>query len=60
MKKYQVQYARIEHHVYLLEVLAEDEEQARQVAKEEFTGDEDSKLVHAEEFILRTEEIKND
>tara|TARA_R110000868_G_scaffold258541_2_gene516073 strand:- start:208 stop:399 length:192 start_codon:yes stop_codon:yes gene_type:complete len=52
MKKYQVQYARIEHRVYILEVLANDEQHARQVAKNEFTGDEDSKLVHAEEFIL--------
>lgn len=60
MKKFKVQYARIEHHVYLLEVLANDEEHARQAAKEEFTGDEDSRLVHAEEFVLHTEEIKND
>jgi len=57
MKKYQVQYARIEHHVYVLEVLADDEEHAKQVAKEEYTGDEDSKLVHAEEFILQVEEV---
>jgi hypothetical protein len=55
MKKYQVQYARIEHHVYILEVLADDAEHARQVAKQEFTGDEDSKLAHAEEFILQVE-----
>jgi len=60
MKKFKVQYARIEHYVYLLEVFANDEEHARQVAKEEFTGDEDSRLVHAEEFVLHTEEIKND
>ena len=58
MKKYQVQYARIEHHVYVLEVLADDAEHARQVAKQEFTGDEDSKLVHAEEFILQVEETE--
>ncbi len=59
MKKFKVQYARIEHHVYLLEVLADDEEHAKQVAKQEFTGDEDSRLVHAEEFVLHVQE-KND
>ncbi len=60
MKKFKVQYARIEHHVYLLEVLADDEEHAKKVARQEFTGDENSRLVHAEEFVLHTEEIKND
>jgi hypothetical protein len=60
MKKFKVQYARIEHHVYLLEVLADDEEHARQVAKQEFTGDEDSRLVHAEEFVLQVKENNDD
>lgn len=59
MPKYVVQYARIEHHVYVLEVLADDAEHARQVAKNEFTGDEESKLVHAEEFILQVEEAED-
>ena len=48
MKKYEVQYARIEHQVYLLEVEAEDEEQACELAREQFTGDEEFRVVHAE------------
>jgi len=59
MPKYVVQYARIEHHVYLLEVFADDAEHARQVAKDEFTGDEESKIVHAEEFILQVEDAED-
>lgn len=58
MKKFDVQYARIEHYVYLLEVEAEDEEQARELAREQFTGDEDYKVVHAEEFINQVNEIE--
>lgn len=57
MPKYQVQYARIEHQVYFLEVNANNEEHARQVARDEFTGDEEFKVVHAEEFVL---EVAND
>jgi hypothetical protein len=55
--KYQVQLARIEHHVYLIEVDAENEEQARSAAREQFTGDEDYKIVHAEEFINQVDEV---
>lgn len=58
MKKFDVQYARIEHFVYLLEVEAESEEQARKLAREQFTGDEEYKLVHAEEFINQVDEIE--
>jgi len=58
MKKFDVQYARIEHFVYLLEVEAENEEQARNIAREQFTGDEDYKVVHAEEFINQVNEIE--
>lgn len=57
MKKYEVQIARIEHHVYLIEVDAENEEQAQELALEQFTGDEDYKVVHAEEFINDIEEV---
>jgi hypothetical protein len=57
MKKFDVQYARIEHHVYFLEVEAEDEEQARELAHEQFTGDENSRIVHAEEFINQIDEV---
>ena len=59
MKKFDVQYARIEHFVYFLEIEAENEEQARTLARYQFTGDEDYKVVHAEEFInLVTETAK--
>jgi hypothetical protein len=58
MKKFDVQYARIEHFVYLLEVEAETEEQARIIARLQFTGDEEYKVVHAEEFINQVDEIE--
>jgi hypothetical protein len=58
MKKFDVQYARIEHQVYLLEVEAENEEQARELARKQFTGDEEYKVVHAEEFINQVNEIE--
>jgi hypothetical protein len=58
MKKYQVQYVRIEHQVYFLEVEAEDEEHAESVAAIEFTGSEDYKVVHAEEFINQVDEVE--
>jgi hypothetical protein len=58
MKKFLVQYVRIEHQVYFLEVEAEDEAHAEDVASEEFTGSEDYKVVHAEEFINQVDEIK--
>jgi hypothetical protein len=58
MKKFDVQYARIEHQVYFLEVEAENEEQARELARQQFTGDEDYIVVHAEEFIFQIDEIE--
>ena len=48
MKKFAVQYVRIEHQVYFLEVEAENENDAEDVACEEFTGSENYKVVHAE------------
>lgn len=59
MPKYKVQYARIEHQVYFLEVNANDEEHAREIASDEFTGDEDFKVVHAEEFVLQVEDAED-
>lgn len=59
MPKFKVQYARIEHHVYFLEVHADDEQHARQVARDEFTGDEDFKVVHAEEFVLQVDDAED-
>ena len=56
MKKFLVQYVRIEHQVYFLEVEAEDEDHAEDVASEEFTGSENYKVVHAEEFIQEVKE----
>ena len=58
MKKFNVQYARIEHFVYLLEVEAETEEQASIIARLQFTGDEDYKVVHAEDFVLNVNEVE--
>jgi len=56
MKTFLVQYVRIEHQVYFLEVEAEDEDHAEDVASEEFTGSENYKVVHAEEFIQEVKE----
>ena len=58
MKKFKVPYVRIEHQVYFLEIEAEDEEQAEELARETFDGSEPYKVVHAEEFIQDIEEIK--
>lgn len=58
MKKYTVQYVRIEHQVYFLEVEAEDADEAEEIACENFDGSEDYKVVHAEEFVQEVEEIK--
>jgi hypothetical protein len=56
MKTFLVQYVRIEHQVYFLEVQAEDEDHAEDVAHEEFEGTEPYKVVHAEEFIQDVKE----
>lgn len=56
MKTFLVQYVRIEHQVYFLEVEAEDEDHAEDAASAEFTGSEDYKVVHAEEFIQEVKE----
>jgi hypothetical protein len=58
MKKFTVQYVRIEHQVYFLEVEAEDEDHAEDVAREEFEGSEPYKVVHAEEFIQDVKEME--
>ena len=61
--RYEVQYARIEHQVYLLEVEADSVEEAEEKAEEEFTGDEEYEVVHAEEFVLEVnnlEEVEDD
>jgi hypothetical protein len=58
MKKFLVQYVRIEHQVYFLEVEAEDETDAENVASDQFNGSENYKVVHAEEFINQVDEIK--
>jgi len=51
--KYQVQYVRIEHQIYTFEVEAENEEHAEDVAEEEFSGNENYNVVHAEEYIQK-------
>ena len=59
MIKYQVHYVRIEHQVYLLEVEASSKDQAEELAKEQFTGDEKYEVVHAEEFINQVDELED-
>jgi len=56
--KYRVHYVRIEHQVYLLEVEANSEEEAEDMAEEQYTGAEPYTVVHAEEFINQVDEIK--
>ena len=58
MKKFTVQYVRVEHQVYFLEVEAEDEDAAEEMAAKNFDGSEDYKVVHAEEFVQDVEEVK--
>ena len=58
MKTYRVQYVRIEHQVYFVEVCAENEEQAEEIAKQQFNGDEEHDVVHAEEFINQIDELE--
>lgn len=58
MKTFRVAYVRIEHQVYYLEVCAENEAQAEEIAEEQFTGSENYDLVHAEEFINQVDEIE--
>jgi hypothetical protein len=49
--KYQVQYVRIEHQMYLIEVEAGSREEAEEKVEDEFMGDEPYKVVHAEENV---------
>jgi len=49
--KYQVQYVRIEHQIYTLEIEADSPEEAEDIAEEEFSGSENYNVVHAEEYI---------
>ena len=58
MKKFIVPYVRIEHQVYFLEVEAEDEDAAEDVAREQFDGSGEYKVVHAEEFIQDIKEME--
>jgi hypothetical protein len=58
MKKFAVQYLRVEHHVYFLEVEAENINHAEMVADAEFSGSEPSEIVQAEEFILEVKELE--
>ena len=58
MKKYRVAYVRIEHQVYYLEVYAQNEKQAEEVAEEQFSGSENYDVVHAEEFINQVDELE--
>jgi hypothetical protein len=55
--KYLVQYVRIEHQIYSLEVEADSPEEAEEVAENEFTGSENYEVVHAEEYIEKVNEL---
>ena len=56
MKKFTVQYVRIEHQVYFMEIEAENEDDAEEKAEDQFDGSGDYKVVHAEEFIQDVKE----
>lgn len=56
MKKFTVQYVRIEHQVYFMEIEAENEDDAEEKAHDQFDGSGDYKVVHAEEFIQDVKE----
>ena len=56
--KYQVQYVRIEHQIYTLEVEADSPEEAEDIAEEEFSGSENYNVVHAEEYIQNVTPMK--
>ena len=59
MKKYQVQIARTETTVYYIDVMAEDEDNAEELAYDRFEQNDydDEKIVFGEEF---THEVKED
>lgn len=56
MKKFTVQYVRIEHQVYFMEIEAENEDDAEEKAHDQFDGSGDYKVVHSEEFIQDVKE----
>jgi hypothetical protein len=56
--KYQVQYVRIEHQIYTLEVDADNAEDAEDIAEQEFSGSENYNVVHAEEYIQQVTPLK--
>ena len=56
MKKFTVQYVRIKHQVYFMEIEAENEDDAEEKAEDQFDGSGDYKVVHAEEFIQDVKE----
>jgi hypothetical protein len=63
MKRYTVQIARIEHHIYELEIEAENADAAEEAAFEEWDngGDmffTDMGCVHAEEFVHEVKPAK--
>lgn len=62
MKTYEVQWVRVEHQVTLIEVQAENEEDAAKKAQEvaRIAGFEDYEydVVYADEFVNDVEEVK--
>jgi len=62
MAKFRIHYVRIEHHVYLLEVDAKNQQEAEEKADVMFAeGDYDPdsyNIVHAEEFINQVDKME--
>ena len=62
MKTYEVQWVRVEHQVTLIEVQANDEEDAAEKARAFARSEEfsvfDHEVVYADEFVNDVEEVK--
>lgn len=62
MKTYEVQWVRIEHQVTLIEVQAENEEdaaiKAKEIARSAGFEDYEYDVVYADEFVNDVEEVK--
>ena len=62
MKTYEVQWVRVEHQVAIIEVQAEDEEdateKAREIARSTAIEDYEFDVVYADEFVNDVEEVK--
>ena len=60
MAKFRVQYVRIEHHLYQLDIDADNATQAEDIARETFDGSEPRQCVHGEEYVHDVELLSDD